>query len=104
MKKFINKSVFNSLKLTRGDKMTINLRAQISDYANRVLGVIKERYGLKDKSEAINKFTEMFGEDFVEKELKEEVIKDMIKSCNEHIKKYGHRKMSMKELDKLFTA
>ena len=29
--------------------MTINLRAQISDYASRVLGVVKEKYGLKDK-------------------------------------------------------
>jgi len=84
--------------------MTINLRAQISDYANRVFGIIKEKYGLKDKSEAINKFTEMFGEEFIEKEVKEEVIKDMIKSCNNHIKKYGYRKMSLKELDKLFTA
>ena len=82
--------------------MTVNLRAQISDYASRVLGVIKERYGLKDKSEAINKFTEMFGEDFVEKELKEEVIKDMIKNCEEWEKKYKFkRKMSIKELDKL---
>jgi hypothetical protein len=81
--------------------MVINLRAQISEYANRVLGVIKEKYGLHDKSEAINKFAEMFGEDFVEHELKEDVVKDLIKTCNDHINKHGHRKMSVKELDKL---
>ena len=82
--------------------MVINLRAQISDYANRVLGVIKEKYRLKDKSEAINKFTEMFGEEFVGEEVKEEVIKDMIKECDGWEKKHKFkRKMSIKELDKL---
>ena len=82
--------------------MTISLRANISEYANRVLGVIKERFGLRDKSEAIDKFAEMFGEDFVEPEIKDEVVRDMIKSCERHVKKYGYRKMTTKELDKLF--
>ncbi|MBR9691802.1 DUF2683 family protein [Candidatus Woesearchaeota archaeon] len=82
--------------------MTINLRAQISDYANRVLGVIKEKYGLKDKSEAIDKFTEMFGEEFVESEVKEDIVKDMIKECEGWERKHKFkRKMSIKELDKL---
>jgi hypothetical protein len=81
--------------------MVVNLRAQISDYASRVLGVIKERYGLRDKSEAIDKFTEMFGEDFVEQEMKDEAVQDLVKSCDAHFKKHGYRKMSLKELDKL---
>jgi len=34
------------------------------------------------------------------KEVKNEVVEDVIKSCEFHIKKYGHRKMSLKELDK----
>ena len=82
--------------------MSISLRADISEYANRVLGVVKEKFGLRDKSEAINKFAEMFGEDFVEPEVKDDVVRDLIKSCERHIKKYGYRKMSTKELDKLF--
>lgn len=81
--------------------MAVNLRANVSDYANRVLSVIKGKYGLKDKSEAINKFAEMFGEEFVDKEVKEEVIKDLVKTCSNHIRKYGKRKMSLKEFDKL---
>lgn len=81
--------------------MAVNLRANISEYTNRVLGVIKEKFGLKDKSEAINKFAELYGEEFVEAEVKEEVIKQMIKDCDQHIKKYGYRKMTTKELDKL---
>ena len=81
--------------------MTTNLRAKISEYTNRVLGVIKEKYGLKDKSEAINKFAEMYGFDFVEEEMKEEAVKDLINTCEAHLKKHKNRKMSLKELDKL---
>lgn len=80
---------------------TINFRGEIDNYTNRVLGVIKEKYGLKDKSQALNKFAEMYGEDFIEKEVKEEIVEEVIKSCEAHIKKHGHRKMSIKELDKL---
>lgn len=78
---------------------TVNLR--IDEYTNRVLGVIKEKFGLRDKGEALKVFAEMYGEDFVEKEVKEEVVTEIIDSCNVHIKKYGFRKTSMKELDKL---
>ena len=73
----------------------------VSEYTNRVLGVIKEKFGLKDKAEALDKFAEMCGEEFVEKEVKDEVVRDVIKSCEKHIQKYGYRKMSLKELDKL---
>lgn len=81
--------------------MTIALRANISDYSNRVLGVIKEKFGLRDKSEAINKIAEMFGEEFVEKEVNEEVVRNLVKTCENHLEKYDRRKMSLKELDKL---
>jgi dephospho-CoA kinase len=81
--------------------MAVNIRAEVSDYASRVLGVVKEKYGLKDKSEAVNKFVEMFGEEFVEQEMKDEALRELIKTCDEHFKKHGNRKMSLKELDKL---
>lgn len=83
--------------------MGINLRAEISEYSNRVLGVIKEKYGLKDKSEAIDKFAEMYGEEFVDLEIKDEVLRDLISDCELHFRKHGRRKMSMKQLDKLFS-
>ena len=79
----------------------ISFRAQIDEYTNRVLGVIKEKFGLKDKSQALDKFAEMYGDDFVEREVKDEVVEEVIKSCEAHIKKWGHRKMSLKELDRL---
>jgi hypothetical protein len=80
---------------------TIQLRAEIDDYTSRVLGVIKERFGLKDKSQALMKLAHMFGEEFVPLEMKEEAVKNLILTCNEHVKKYGKRKMTLKELDKL---
>lgn len=73
----------------------------VNKYTSRVLGVIKEKFGLKDKAEALDKFAEIYGGEFVEKEVKDEVVREVIKSCEKHIKKYGHRKMSLKELDKL---
>jgi hypothetical protein len=78
---------------------TVNLK--IDEYTNRVLGVIKERFGLKDKGEALRLFAGMFGENFVEKEVKDEVVAEIIDSCNAHVKKHGLRKMSEKELDAL---
>ena len=82
----------------------VQLRAQVSEYANRVLGVIKEKYGLKDKSEAINKFAEMFGEEFVGMEMKEEAVRELIKTCEEHMNRHKHRRMTLNELDKLCSV
>ncbi|MFH1275601.1 MAG: antitoxin [Candidatus Woesearchaeota archaeon] len=76
-------------------------RIVLDDYANKVLNVIKAKFGLNDKSEAINKFVEMFGDEIVEKEANEEYTKKILKMCDEHMKKHPNRRMSMKELDHL---
>lgn len=80
---------------------TISARIELNSYANKVLAVLKAKYGLKDKSEAINKFAELYGNELVEKEANEEYVKKMIEGVNEHIEKYGHRTMSFEELDAL---
>lgn len=80
----------------------MNLKAE--EYTSRVLGVVKEKYGLNDKSAALNKFVEMFGDEFVDREVKDEVIREVIASCDRHIKKYGYRTMTTKELDALFKG
>ena len=79
----------------------VTLNIQVNVYTNRVLGVIKETFGLKNKSEALNKFVEMFGDEFITKDVKEEVVQEIIRSTDEHIKKYGMRKMTASELKKL---
>jgi len=81
--------------------MSVSFRADISEYSSRVLGVVKEKYGLKDKTEALNKFAEMFGEEFVEKELKEEFVNEILEITKSEEKKHSRRRMTLKELDKL---
>jgi hypothetical protein len=80
---------------------TISARVELGSYANKVLGIIKIKYGLKDKSEALNKFIELYGEDIVEQEATEEYVKKIISLSNTHFKKYESKKMSLQELDKL---
>lgn len=79
----------------------INMNLKVKDYTSRVLGVIKEKYGLKDKGQALDRFADLYGEEYVDREIKDEVIREVIESCDRHIKKYGFKAMTVKELDKL---
>ena len=74
-------------------------RIFLDEYANRVINIIKAQFGLKDKSEAINKFVELHGEEVLGKEASEEYIKKLISVEKVHLKKYGYRKMTLQELD-----
>jgi len=80
----------------------VDARVHLSKYANRVLTVVKAKYDLNDKSQALNKFIEDYGENEVEPEVKEEYVKKILRIEKEHFKKYGYRKMNDKELDELF--
>ena len=84
------------------EEQTINARVNLTDYANKILGIIKIKFGLKDKSEALNKFIELYGDDILEKEATEEYAKKVIKIAEQHFKKYANKKMSEKELNRLF--
>ena len=66
-----------------------------------MLGVIKEAFGLRNKSEALQKFVQMHGDEFLQEQVSEKVAREVMASTEAHIKKYGFRKMSLKELDKL---
>jgi hypothetical protein len=87
--------------LNKMENTTVTARVELGDYANRVLGIIKIKYGLNDKSQAINKFIELFGDDILELEASEEYTKKVVELTNKHLKKYGIKKMSAEELDKL---
>ena len=80
----------------------VSMNLRVSDYASRVFGVIKEKYGLHDKSEAVEWFARKFGSDFVEQEATDEYVKKILEIQDAHFKKHGYRKMSDSELDKLF--
>lgn len=79
----------------------ISARVELDDYSNRVLGIIKIKFGLKDKSEALNKFIELYGEEIMEKGASEEYIKKIIDVTKKHFEKYSNKKMTSQELDKL---
>ena len=46
----------------------------ISDHTNRILNIIKAKYNLKDKSEAIDMMAEQYEEEVLEPELRPEYI------------------------------
>ncbi len=81
---------------------TVAMNVKVKDYTNRVLGVVKEKYGLKDKGEALDRFAEIFGDEFIEKEASDGYMRKFLKIEEEHFKKYGYKKMSNKEVDELF--
>ena len=76
-------------------------QVKLDDYTNRVLNVLKAKFGLKDKSEAINKFAEMYGDELVEKEANDQYVKKVLEIAEKHMKAQGSRKMPLKELDRL---
>ncbi len=76
-------------------------RISINEYANKVLNVIKAKFDLRDKSEAINKFIEIFGDEVVEKKANDKYLKNVLNIEKRHFKKYSHRRMTIKELDKI---
>ena len=79
----------------------ISARVELEDYSNRVLGVIKIKFGLRDKSEALNKFIEIYGDDVIEKEASDEYLKKVISISENHLKKHGKRRMTLQELNEL---
>jgi hypothetical protein len=83
---------------------TVTLNVKVDEYANRVLGVVKEKYGLRDKGEAIAKFAEMYGDEYVGREIREEIVKEMLEACDKHIKKHGFRKRTIDELTRKLEA
>lgn len=78
----------------------VNINLQVDDYTNRVLGVIKEKFGFKDKSKALMYFAKLYGKDFIEYEVKDEYI-DYLKNIEQnHMEKYGLRKKTIEDLRK----
>ncbi len=85
--------------------MAANLNVLVDEYTNRVLGVIKEKFGLKDKGEALNKFAHMYGSEYVDAEVREEVVRSILHMDEEYFAKNPKGKaMSLDQLDKLTSA
>jgi uncharacterized protein DUF2683 len=55
----------------------------IEDQTNRVLNIVKAKFGLKDKSEAINMMAEQYERSILEPKLRPEYIKKAKKIMNQ---------------------
>lgn len=55
----------------------VNLNVRVDEYTRRVLGVIKEKYGLRDVGQAIDKFVGVFGREFVELQSDGVVVREL---------------------------
>jgi len=78
-------------------------RFELDEYTTRVLDVIKGKYGLKNRNEALTKFVKEYGEDLVEPKIDESVLREIDAKYEKHIKKYGVEgsNMTLDELDEL---
>ena len=75
----------------------VDARVRLNKYSNKVLTVVKAKYELKDKSEAINRFIETYGENEVEHEVKDSYVKKLLR-IEEGIKKRRDKPQTVQEL------
>jgi len=76
-------------------------RLELDPYTARVLDVVKGKFGLKNRNDALRKFVEEHGEGYAEMRVDERVVREMDAIYAGHVKKHKGRKMSEQELDKL---
>ena len=81
----------------------IDARVKLNNYTNRVLGVIKAKYDLKDKTQALNKFVEIYGVNEVEPEIDSKYLDKLDVIEKNHLNKKKLTKMSVSKLDKMFS-
>lgn len=79
----------------------IQARLEMEDYTARVLDVIKGKYGLQNRSEALNKLAMECGQEFVEPKANETVLSELDAIYESHKKKYGNKPMTNTELKSL---
>lgn len=68
----------------------------IEDHTNRVLNIVKAKFGLKDKSEAIDLMAEQYEKNILEPELRPEYVEKLHKIKKEK----GVKFKSMQQLRK----
>jgi len=74
----------------------VHAMIDVSEHANRVLGIVKAKYGLRDKSEAIEKVVEEYEEEVLEPGLRPEFVEEVKRA-----KKHGKFR-KVKRVEELF--
>jgi hypothetical protein len=62
---------------------------EINAESNKIINILKARYGLKDKSQAINEMAKQYRELILESEIKPEYLKEFRKIQTEPIIRVG---------------
>lgn len=78
-------------------------RINLDEYTTRVLDVVKGKYGLKNREDALNRFVKEFGGEFVDYPISEKYLNELDNKVEEHYKKYGTKSMSESELDEILN-
>jgi len=82
----------------------IQARFQLDEYTVRLLDVIKGKFGLKNRDEALNKLALEVGEKYVEPIVNETTLKELDLIYVNHMNKHANRKMTDKELKGLLNV
>ena len=59
--------------------LMVQATIDISENTNRIISIVKAKYGLKNKSEAINLMAEQYEEEILESKLRPEYVEKMKK-------------------------
>src|SRR5512136_1530480 len=86
-----DRSEFKGKRLIKAKYPLVNIRndymvqalIELSDHDNRVINIVKGKYGLSNKSEAVQMIISEYEENLMEPELRPEFIKKMIKRQKE---------------------
>lgn len=76
-------------------------RFELDKYTTRVLDVVKGKYGLKNRQQALERFVQEHGPEYAEMELDETLGKKLDSLVARHKSSHGRKVMSDDELDEL---
>ncbi|MFW5852588.1 MAG: hypothetical protein ACOCUR_01015 [Nanoarchaeota archaeon] len=79
----------------------IQARFELDEYTKRVLDVIKGKYGLKNRSEALHRLISEYGQEYVDPQPNQMVLRELDVVYKTHQEKHGERKMTDAELKEL---
>ena len=71
----------------------------LGEYEDRVLTIVKGKFGLKNKSQAVNFVIDKFDEEFLEPKLRPEYKKELLKIDKGKSKKFSSIEELKKEIE-----
>ena len=71
----------------------------LGEYEDRVLTIVKGKFGLKNKSEAVNFVIDKFDEEFLEQKLKPEYKNELLKIDKGKFKKFSSIEELRREIE-----